>query len=289
MAQHGASSYRAAAPSSAGRAPPRRRLGAVLVRRPTPQAVPVTARSATMPTAMLRPVGKQRVAEEIIDQLRGLILKGAYAPGDKLPPERKLAEELGVNRASLREAIKSLEQMGLVKTRQGDGTRVLDFMQTAGVELVSHLLPSDGKPNLDVLADVLDFRRFFGREVARQAAHKASPEELRRLEEIADRAADPDLDPEGLLKLDFEFYVEITRAAKNRVFQLLINTIRSAVLSYSAVFAAFNPPPVQVRKHHRELLKALQARDADKAAAIADAHLKKGAEQVLVAFRPPTA
>src|SRR2546430_17659508 len=105
---------------------------------------------------MLRPVGKQRVAEEIVEQLRGLILKGSYTPGQKLPPERRLAEELGVNRASLREAIKSLEQMGLVKTRQGDGTRVLDFMQTAGVELGSHLIPNDCKAKMGVLSDVLE-------------------------------------------------------------------------------------------------------------------------------------
>ena len=236
---------------------------------------------------MLRPVGKQRVAEEIIDQLRGLILKGVYAPGDKLPPERKLAEELGVNRASLREAIKSLEQMGLVKTRQGDGTRVLDFMQTAGVELVSHLVPADGKPNLEVLADVLEFRRFFGREVSRQAAHRITPEDLKRLDDLADRAADVTLDAEAMLQLDFEFYVEITRAARNRVFQLLINTIRGAVMSFSGAFAAFNPPPAQVRKHHRDLIKALHAGDADKAAAIADAHLKKGADQLQIAFRNP--
>src|SRR5437763_5227517 len=138
---------------------------------------------------MFRPVGKQRVAEEIVEQLRGLILKGSYAPGDKLPPERRLAEELGVNRASLREAIKSLEQMGLVKTRQGDGTRVLDFMRTAGVELVSHLIPMDGKPNVEVLCDVLEFRRFYGREVARQAAAKANADDLRRLEDLVNKAA----------------------------------------------------------------------------------------------------
>src|SRR6266567_244516 len=150
---------------------------------------------------MFRPVGKPRVAEEIVAQLRGLILRGSYSPGDKLPPERRLAEQLGVNRASLREAIKSLEQMGLVKTRQGDGTRVLDFMQTAGVELVSHLIPTtaDGKPNLDVLADVLEFRRLFGREAARQAAERVTPEELGRLEAIVERAAEAALEPEEVL------------------------------------------------------------------------------------------
>ena len=145
---------------------------------------------------MFRPVGKPRVAEEIVSQLRGLILRGEYAVGDKLPPERKLAEELGVNRASLREAIKSLEHMGLVKTRQGDGTRVLDFMQTAGVELVSHLIPGDGMPNLDVLVDVLDFRRWFAREVARLAAERASAEDLKKLEAIA-KETGADLVPSG--------------------------------------------------------------------------------------------
>src|SRR5947209_9808864 len=131
---------------------------------------------------MLKPIGKQRVAEEIVQQLRSLILRGHYATGDKLPPERKLAEELGVNRASLREAIKSLEQMGLVKTRQGDGTRVLDFMQTAGVELVSHLVigSGDGSPSLEVLEDVLEFRRIFAKDVARLAAHKATAQDLDR-------------------------------------------------------------------------------------------------------------
>src|SRR5690349_14015765 len=188
---------------------------------------------------MLRPEGKQRVAEEIVEQLRGLILKGSYSPGQKLPPERRLAEELGVNRASLREAIKALEQMGLVKTRQGDGTRVLDFMRTAGVELVSHLIPVDGQPNLEVLGDVVEFRRFFGREVARQAANKATDEDIRRLEELADSVPESAADGEAMLKLDFEFYVELTRVGRNRVFQLLINTIRSAVVNYSGFFAAF--------------------------------------------------
>src|SRR5260370_29750577 len=155
---------------------------------------------------MYRAGGKRRVAEEIVQQLRGLILRGEYAAGDKLPPERKLAEELGVNRASLREAIKSLEHMGLVKTRQGDGTRVLDFMQTAGVELVSHLIPGDGMPNVDVLTDVLEFRRWFGRELARQAAERAVPAHIRRLEGIAHGGADPHLPLNEATNLSFELH-----------------------------------------------------------------------------------
>ncbi len=238
---------------------------------------------------MFRPVGKPRVAEEIVQQLRGLILRGEYAVGDKLPPERKLAEELGVNRASLREAIKSLEHMGLVKTRQGDGTRVLDFMQTAGVELVSHLIPGDGAPNLDVLIDVLDFRRWFAREVARLAAERATADDVKKLESIAEQASDPQLDLNELLKLDFEFYVALTHIGRNRVMQLLINTIRSAVMAYAPFFSQFNPPAVAVRKHHRDRIKAIAGHEADNAAKIADAYLKKGTEAFLATARPQQA
>jgi GntR family transcriptional repressor for pyruvate dehydrogenase complex len=235
---------------------------------------------------MFRPVGKPRVAEEIVQQLRGLILRGEYKVGDKLPPERKLAEELGVNRASLREAIKSLEHMGLVKTRQGDGTRVLDFMQTAGVELVSHLIPGDGVPNLDILTDMLDFRRWFGREVARLAAERADADDIKKLESIAEQATDPQIDLNELLKIDFEFYVAMAQAGRNRVMQLLINTIRSAVLSYAPFFAQFNPPGQAVRKHHKDLIKAIGGKESEAASKIADAYLKKGTETFLQTVRP---
>jgi GntR family transcriptional repressor for pyruvate dehydrogenase complex len=237
---------------------------------------------------MFRPVGKPRVAEEIVQQLRGLILRGEYAVGDKLPPERKLAEELGVNRASLREAIKSLEHMGLVKTRQGDGTRVLDFMQTAGVELISHLIPqsgagAEGMPNMPVLVDVLEFRRWFGRESARLAAERATEADVKAIEALIDKAADPEIDPGELLKLDFELYVALTNAAKNAVMRLLINTMRPAVMNYAGFFAAFNASPQAVRKHHRDLLKAIVGKDGDAAAKAADGYLKKAIELVAAA------
>ena len=234
---------------------------------------------------MLKPIGKQRVAEEIVQQLRTLILRGHYATGDKLPPERKLAEELGVNRASLREAIKALEQMGLVKTRQGDGTRVLDFMQTAGVELVSHLVAgtADGIPSIEVLEDVLEFRRIFARDVAYIAAEKATPEDLQRLDEIAKRA-ESELTADELLKLDFEFYLELTRCAKNRVFQLLINTIRAAVTSHAVFFAQVSPGAPVVRKHHRDVITAIKAREADKASKAVNDYLFKAQEMLGALF-----
>jgi DNA-binding FadR family transcriptional regulator len=230
---------------------------------------------------MLKPVERQRVAEEVAGQLRDLILKGAYAPGDKLPPERFLAKELGVNRSSLREALKALEHLGLVKIRQGDGTRVQDFMRTGGIDLVSHLVPLTQGGGGEILHDVLEFRRIYGREVARLAAERCDAVDLQKLKLIAD-AADAAATPEETLRLDFEFYVALTHAAKNRVFGLLINTTRQAVSNYASFFAHFNVSTDAVRRHQRALIKALAKHDPETAAKIADTYLARGAEHLLL-------
>jgi GntR family transcriptional regulator, transcriptional repressor for pyruvate dehydrogenase complex len=228
---------------------------------------------------LLKPVEKQRVAEEIVGQLRSLILTGRYAPGDKLPPERQLAKELGVNRASLREALKKLEHMGLVKIRQGDGTRVQDFMASAGIDILSHLIPvSQSGAQLELVRDVMEFRRMYGREIARIAADRATDEDLARMVGIADACDDPALSAADLLRLDFDFYVALTQATHNRVLSLLINTTRPAVLSYSAFFAALMRDGGVVRRHQRELIAAIEKRDSAAAALVADAYMQTTAD-----------
>jgi DNA-binding FadR family transcriptional regulator len=237
---------------------------------------------------MLKPIENKRVAEEIVGQLRDLILTGAYAPGDKLPPERNLAKELGVNRSSLREALKKLEHQGLVKIRQGDGTRVQDFMQTGSLDLVSHLMPLAQGGGLDILRDVLEFRRIYGREVARLAAARRDEADLEKLRSLAD-AADEAQTPEDVLRVDFDFYVALTQASKNRVFGLLINTTRQAVLNYASFFVHFNVSADAVRRHHRALIRALAKGDGEGAARIADTYLGRGAEHLLATTGPPPA
>jgi GntR family transcriptional repressor for pyruvate dehydrogenase complex len=234
-----------------------------------------------MALTMLRPVGRPRVAHEIVSQLRELILSGSFAVGDKLPPERELAERLGVNRGSLREAIKSLELIGLVRTRQGDGTRVTDFMRTAGIELVSHLLLRGGEaPDLALLGEVLEFRVAFGRECGRLAAQRRTPEALARLRELAARNDAPDLDAVTLLRNDFDFYVELTLAAKNRVLSLLLNSIRGAVETYAPFFAGFNAPVEEIRRHEHDVIDALERKDGDAAERIIGEYLGRGLEQL---------
>ena len=226
---------------------------------------------------MPKPVEKQRVAEEIVDQLRTNILTGHYPAGAKLPPERELAKTLGVNRASLREALKKLEHLGLVRIRQGDGTRVQNFMETGGIELVQHLLPlaTAGQPQL--LRDLLEFRRIFGREIAKMAAFRATRDGIARLREVAAKAeAAPT--PLSLFELDFDFYVAMTQLSANHVMVLLINTVRDGVRSFMPLLSNLAGSSEAVKQHHRDLVAAIEAKDPKRAGEIADEYLRQGAE-----------
>jgi len=226
---------------------------------------------------MLKPVEKQRVAEEVAEQLRSLILGGQYPPGSKLPPERELSKRLRVNRASLREALKKLEHLGLVRIRQGDGTRVQNFMETGGIELVQHLLPlAGGKPEL--IRDLLEFRRIFGRELARLAAARAKDSDgIAKLRGLADRA-DQVTGALELFDLDFDFYVAVAQMSGNQVMLLLINTVRDGVRSFMPLLANLAAPGDTVRKHHRDLIAAIEKGDVNDAGKIADDYLRMGAE-----------
>lgn len=226
---------------------------------------------------MLKPVEKQRVAEEVAEQLRSLILGGQYPPGSKLPPERELSKRLRVNRASLREALKKLEHLGLVRIRQGDGTRVQNFMETGGIELVQHLLPlAGGKPEL--IRDLLEFRRIFGRELARLAAARAKDSDgIAKLRVLADRA-DQVTGALELFDLDFDFYVAVAQMSGNQVMLLLINTVRDGVRGFMPLLANLAAPGDTVRKHHRDLIAAVEKGDINGAGKIADDYLRMGAE-----------
>jgi DNA-binding FadR family transcriptional regulator len=150
-------------------------------------------------------------------------------------------------------------------------------METGGIELVQHLLPLAGNGRPELIRDMLEFRRIFGREVARYAAVRATSESLTRLDQLAEKA-ERTANMLDLFELDFEFYVALTQAAGNAVMGLLINTVRDGVRAYMPVLSNLAPSADLVRKHQRELIAALRARDHEKAMRIADDYLRTGAE-----------
>src|SRR5881397_3363417 len=112
------------------------------------------------------PITRASVPDLVFVELREAILSGRYQPGDRLPPQRALASELGVNMASIREALKRLEQLQLVEVRHGDATRVLDWRVSGGLEALASLGGIDGT----TVAALFEARRLLLAEAARLAA-----------------------------------------------------------------------------------------------------------------------
>src|SRR5262245_22457025 len=102
---------------------------------------------------VIRPLVRRRLHEDIADHLRDAILDGRYAAGEKLPPERELATRFGVNRTSIREALKVLEGLRLVRVRQGDGAIVLPVVD-ASLDLLGPMLFREDHLDADLLAEL---------------------------------------------------------------------------------------------------------------------------------------
>src|SRR5205814_6260389 len=124
--------------------------------------------------AMIQPIRKARVAEEIADRIRVLILDGTLPPGQPLPAERLLASRFGVSRGSVRDAFRMLETIGLLETRHGQGT----FPRELDVNRLVAPIASILTYRHDLREELLDVLRMFDPAVARAAAARVTDAEL---------------------------------------------------------------------------------------------------------------
>ena len=173
--------------------------------------------------AGIQPVSSRRVSEQVADQIRGLIARERLAEGDRLPPERDLAERFG-NRPMVSQALRMLSLMGLVEIRQGSGAYVLRRPQDMVAASVSLMLDLDQGP-LDDLAELRLWLETLG---AVHAAERAEPAELsgslRRLAGATGSAA-------AWIAADTVFHANVVRAAGNAYLTALYEGVHTAVLS----------------------------------------------------------
>lgn len=171
------------------------------------------------------PVQRSLVSDQVFRLLCEALLSGRYAAGERLPTQRRIAADLGVNMASVREAVKRLEQLRLVESRQGEGMRVLDWRSRGGLDVLAHLAAGADGFDRDTLAAVLEARRLMLTEAARLAAGRRDAAQAERLSGIAARIAGAGDDAEAQA-LDFAFFQELVEASGNVVFLLITNSIR---------------------------------------------------------------
>ena len=223
-----------------------------------------------MTSAQFRPVARATVADTVFAELRDAILRGGFAPGDTLPPERELAASFAVNRHAVREALNRLQVAGFVRVVHGGGTRVLDVRSNAGLDLLVHLAEAADEPDPRLIRDGLEMRRSIGVDAARFAATRGSAEAHARIEGAAAAYGAPGADP---ALVDRAFWREVVDAGGNLAFRLALNSLLHAIDARPALMDGLLSGDRADALPHGPLAAAIAARDADRAGRLADAIL----------------
>ena len=230
---------------------------------------------------MLRPVTTRSLPDEVFGQLLGEILSGRYAPGSTLPGERGLSDVFGVNRHVVREALKRLEQVGLVKTTHGGGTKVLEFRRSAGLDLLAVIAdqPEAIEKMLPLLLSALQMRAVIGVDAARLCAESANDAVRDDLIETGQTLAAVARGPE-LLPLDQRFWRQLLDGAGNLASQLAFNSLIRAVHDDPDFSLGWLEHELERCDYRRPIARAIADRDPGAAATAARDALSPAAEML---------
>src|ERR687895_1185535 len=209
----------------------------------------------------IEPIKRVKLYEEVAARIRGLIASGELGPGRALPSERKLAEQFKVGRAVIREAIRQLEVSGLVESRHGGG----NYIREVTVEHLVAPIASVLNGMSPLREELMDARLFFEPQIARAAAARATPEDLRLLEDVIRRQEERVASGHSGAEEDAEFHALLASATHNtvveRVMEVIDNLLEDSHLRY---FRSVERSKVSL-EGNRRILKAVQNRDQDAA------------------------
>jgi len=168
-----------------------------------------------------------RLGTAVVDVLLDRIVAGELEPGTLLPNEPRLCEAFSVSRTVIREAIKILEQKGLVRAKQGQGTRVAmpDEWNLLDPMVLEASVRHD--KDLRILDDVVEIRRVLESEMARQAAVKATAGHRAEMKKLLDRLSAEVVTPERHMLTDLQFHDVIMRASGNRLGRAVVRAIHT--------------------------------------------------------------
>src|SRR5215217_6260523 len=211
--------------------------------------------------ALVEPVRRSRLSHQIVLQLCELIREGRLRPGDRLPAERELADQLKVSRASLREALRTMELAGLVESHHGGGTYVRDAVSWNAVSPLALVLQTSG----DTVGDLWEIRLIVEPEIAARAALRATPDDIETLTALLDRQEGA-LDREDVsLGIDRDFHSALAYASHNAVAVRVVELIGSLLLTGRGHFVTSPERRLNALVRHREILTAVRVASPDDA------------------------
>lgn len=201
-------------------------------------------------------IRRNKVYEDVAKQIARYITDNLQ-PGDKLPPERQLADILQVSRSSVRDAIRTLELMGMVEPRQGAGTVVREAPAHPAVTSISSVLMLKRKS----IAELLDVRKMLEPPLAARAATNASDEELAEMEDILKRQQQKVMRGETAIEEDTEFHYAIALSANNDVILKVLDVLMDLLRDTRERSLQVEGRIQKSFAGHEQILAALKRRD----------------------------
>ncbi|AAR36786.1 FadR family transcriptional regulator [Geobacter sulfurreducens] len=227
---------------------------------------------------MFRKAKQNRIFQDVVDQIQEAIVEGRLKEGDQLPAERKLQEEFNVSRGTLREALRVLEQKGLIEIRTGvAGGSVIKGVSTEQVsESLALLIRYQKVP----LAKLAEFREGVEGIVAALAANRATSEQTSRLQELLSTAGEyleqgePHWD--AFIRTDEEFHLALAEMTDNPLFITVLETVYHNIHTY---YERYLPMEETVLRQNyqdlKDLFAAVAARDGKRAEELAREHVRR--------------
>ncbi|MBX6394334.1 MAG: FadR family transcriptional regulator [Alicyclobacillaceae bacterium] len=229
---------------------------------------------------MIRPVRRARLSDAVIEQLKELIREGVYPPGSKLPPEKELAQQFGVSRASVREALTVLASAGIIEIRQGEGSFVLEvdvsrYIPPVAVSMIS--FPEQ-------ILHLLETRMILEASAAELAARRAGEKDLTDIETALQGYLDELQAGRVGDAHDLQFHQAIARATRNPVLVELMARVSDLIregMRYTLGQNVGNEQRMrEVYEEHSRIYRAIRTRDPEEAREAMVFHLDKVRQKV---------
>jgi GntR family transcriptional regulator, transcriptional repressor for pyruvate dehydrogenase complex len=212
------------------------------------------------------PVRRQSVADQVFRRLRDSILSGEIPPDGALPAERELAARFGVNRHAVREAVKRLEQVRLVRVSQGADTRVADWRRHAGLDVAAQLAGAGGPLAVATMTrDMLEMRACIGADAARLCAERADDAARATVVGLAEAYARIGPDTDELAAANIGLWRAIVLGSRNVAYLLAFNSLVSHALAVEPVPPAQRTAELLDVQGHRRLARLIETRQAAQA------------------------
>ena len=221
---------------------------------------------------MYKIVQSSRLYEQIVEQIEQSVQRGDLKPGDQLPAERELAEQFGVSRTAVREAVKALREKGLVEAYPGKGTFITSGSSNPMRQSIDRMMRS---AQVDATSSLVEVREILEPEIAALAAVRATEENLNSLRQSVAVMDTAKRDPDAYIEADLDFHLELAEAAANPLILSLIDSIVGVLREQRMRIFEVEGGPDRGQYHHKKILEAMEHQDAEGAREAMRAHLRQ--------------